>query len=103
MLEKDYQYRLVKKIEKDFPGAVIFKNDPQLRQGICDLLILYGPLWGMLEVKRSREASHRPNQDFYVNKFDAMGFAKFIYPSNEREVLNELERSLLFKRFTLVP
>jgi hypothetical protein len=45
----------------------------------------------MLEVKASTKASHQPNQDYYVEKLDYMGFARFVYPENEAAVLNELD------------
>ena len=56
-------------------------------------LVLYGTTWGALEGKKSASASHRPNQDYYVQQMDEMSFAAFIYPENKEEVLNELARS----------
>ena len=95
MLENQYQGRLRKKIEDRIPGCLIIKNDPNLRQGITDLLILFGRRWGALEVKRSRTAPGRPNQGYYVDLLNEMSFAAVIYPENEEDILNELERALL--------
>lgn len=45
----------------------------------------------MLEVKASASAPLRPNQEWYVAKYNEMAFSRFIYPENEEAVLNELE------------
>lgn len=89
--EAAYQSKLVKKIEKMFPGCYVFRNDPEQRQGIPDLLILFGNRWSMLEVKRSMTSEIQPNQEYYVDLFDEMSFAAFIYPENESQVLYELQ------------
>lgn len=87
-LESGFQDRLRDEIKDMFPGCMIFKMD-QI-QGIPDMLILYGNKWAMLEMKKSIKAAHRPNQDFYVDLFDKMSFARFVYPENRDEVLDEL-------------
>lgn len=96
MRESKFQSNLIQKIKKLFPGSIVLKNDPTYIQGIPDLLILYKDKWASLEVKRSAGASHRPNQDYYVNKMNKMSFSRFIFPENETEVLTDLAR--LFKR-----
>lgn len=99
MLEKDYQAHLIKKIRKQvLPGSIVLKNDSQYRTGIPDLIILYGPRWAVLEVKKSRDADERPNQRYYVELFDEMSFAAFIFPENEQEILYELQKSLAPER-----
>ena len=46
----------------------------------------------ILEFKRSGKASHRPNQDYYCAKINQDGgFASFIDPSNEADVLSDLD------------
>lgn len=91
MLERDYQKKLVKKLKDIFPGCIVLKNDAQLKQGIPDLLILYKDKWAILEVKRSETASHRPNQDYIINKLLGMSYATFIYPENEEKIFSELK------------
>lgn len=94
MLESEYQRKIKKKIQIMFPYAVIFKTDEQQIQGFPDLLILNGPRWAALEVKRSETAPRRPNQEYWVDRLDYLSFSSFIYPENEKEVLYELERAL---------
>lgn len=91
--EGTFQADLIKELKDIFPGCMILKNDPDYIQGVPDLLILYNDRWAMLECKRDKFARHRPNQDYYVNKFDQMSFASFIFPENKKEVLHALQRS----------
>lgn len=92
--ENDFQAKLIKDIKKRLPGAMVIKNDANYIQGIPDLTIFYKDRWATLECKKDATASHRPNQDHYVEKMDEMSFSRFIYPENREEVLNELQRSL---------
>ena len=89
--EATYQAHLIRKLEKMFPGCWIVKNDPSINQGVPDLLILFGVQWAMLEVKRSATAPEQPNQRYYVDHFDHMSYAAFIYPEIEDRVLAELQ------------
>lgn len=91
MLERDYQKKLVKKLQDVFPGCIVLKNDAQLKQGIPDLLVLYNDKWVALEVKKSETASHRPNQDLKVQKMNEMSYAAFIYPENEEKIFSEMK------------
>lgn len=92
--ENKFQADLIKEIKQRFEGCLILKNDPDYIQGIPDLLILYGDRWAALECKRSENAPHQPNQNFYVELMNRMSFSRFIFPENKEEVLNELEQSL---------
>lgn len=93
MLESEFQRLLVKELEVRFPGCIILKNDSTYIQGIPDLLVLYENHWASLEVKKSGKASHRPNQQYYVDKMNDMSYSAFIFPENKEEVLDEMERS----------
>ena len=90
MLERHFQASLIKTLKKKFNGCIILKTDPNYIQGIPDLLILYGKKWAALEVKRSSTASHRPNQDYYINLMNSMSFASFISPETKEVVINDL-------------
>jgi hypothetical protein len=93
MRENEYQPRLIKKLERLFPGCVILKNDSAYIQGIPDLLILWGDRWAMLEVKASATSAIQVNQPYWVERLGEMSFAAFIYPSNEQDVLRGLEQA----------
>ena len=97
-LERDFQRNLTKELKDIFVGCIIMKNDSSYIQGIPDLLILYKDRWAALEVKKSATASHRPNQEYYVDKMDEMSYASFIYPENKEVVLDELQQTLFSRR-----
>lgn len=97
-LERDFQKNLIKELKDIFVGCIVMKNDSSYIQGIPDLLILYNDKWAALEVKKSGAASHRPNQEYYVDKMDDMSFARFIYPENKEVVLDELQQTLFSRR-----
>ena len=97
-LERDFQKNLIKELKDIFVGCIVMKNDSSYIQGIPDLLILYKDKWAALEVKKSRTASHRPNQEYYVDKMDEMSYASFIYPENKEAVLNELQETFFSRR-----
>lgn len=44
----------------------------------------------MLEVKTHAKAPHRPNQDYYINMFKSHGYADFIYPEVELDVIEDM-------------
>jgi hypothetical protein len=98
MIESNFQKAVREEIERRFPDAIVLKNDPNYIQGIPDLLVLYNDRWAALEVKKNKTATHRPNQDYYVDKMNDMSFAAFIFPENKEEVLNAMEQS--FQRRT---
>lgn len=93
MLESKFQSSLIKDIKKRFPGCVILKNDPEYIQGFPDLTIFYKDKWAALECKKDANASHQPNQDYYIQQLNEMSFASFIYPENKQEVLDDLQRT----------
>ena len=92
-LERDFQAKLIKELKMIFKGCIIMKNDSSYIQGIPDLIILFEDKWAALEVKKSATASHRPNQEYYVEKMNNMSFSRFIYPENKDEVLSKLKKA----------
>lgn len=93
MPENKFKTRLAAEIEELFPGCIVVHLDPNEIQGIPDLLVLYKNKWAALEGKKEANASHRPNQDYYVDLMDRMSFARFVYPENKEEVLHELQQA----------
>ena len=97
MLENKFQSKLIKEIKDKFPGCIVMKNDASYIQGIPDLLVLNKHKWASLEVKKSANAKRQPNQEYYVDKMDDMGFSRFVHPENKDDVLEELD--LYFKHY----
>ena len=93
MRENKFQSDLIKELKATFPNCVVLKNDANYIQGIPDLTILHKDKWAMLECKKQGKASHRPNQDYYIDILNKMSYANFIYPENKEEVLNELKQT----------
>ena len=93
--ENAYQAKLIKRLKEMFPGCIVMKNDSGYIQGIPDLTILWHNKWAFLECKRrAEERKHpEPNQEYYIEKADAMCFGRFIFPENEEEVLNDLQQA----------
>lgn len=90
MLENRFQAKLIRDLKEMFEGCLVMKLDSGYIQGIPDLLVLYGAKWAVLECKKSARASRQPNQEYYVDRMDKMSFARFVYPENVEEVLDEL-------------
>lgn len=91
--ESKFQNHVIARLQETFPGCVVIKNDPQYLQGIPDILMLADWFWAMLEVKASARARSQPNQEYYVDLFDRMSFAAFIFPENEEEVFRDLQHA----------
>ena len=92
MLEKDFQKEVIKEIQSIFSGCIVLKNDCNYMQGIPDWSIFYKNKWAVLEMKKSQKAKHQPNQDYYIDLMNEMGFARFVYPENKNEVIEDLKR-----------
>lgn len=96
--ESRFQKELIDEIGAMFPGSIVIKNDPNYIQGIPDLTIFYKKHWATLECKKSEDASHQPNQDYYVGLMNEMSYSSFVYPENKEEVLNELQQAFKSRR-----
>lgn len=100
--ERDFRVKLIKDIYNIFPECVILRNDPNFLQGVPDLTVLYKNRWGMLETKKEKMSSRRPNQEYYIDLFDTMSFARFVSYENKEQVLYELQQALRVERFTRI-
>lgn len=95
MLERDFQKTLIAKLKKLFPGCLILKNNPKYKDSIPDLTFFYGNKYAFLEVKRSlkeclKAQKNHPNQKYYIDKYNAISFASYIYPENCKDVLDKM-------------
>lgn len=89
--ESAFQLALVKKLRSMDCVVEVIKNDANYIQGFPDLTVyLRNGKWAMLECKREDQSSKRPNQPYYIRTMNACGFARFIEPGNEEEVLRDL-------------
>ena len=102
MLENRFKTNLVRELKERLPGCIVLHIDPNEIQGMPDLLVLCGDKWAALEGKRSANAPHRPNQDYYVDLMNRMSYAAFIYPENKEEILDDLQRSFASDRPTRI-
>lgn len=102
-LESKFKTDLIAEIERLYPGAIVLKTDANQIQGIPDQIILYDDRWAAFEAKRSQFATHRPNQDYYIDLFNKMSYAAFVYPQNKEVFLNELQQALRPNRRTRFP
>ena len=102
VLEADFQPKLKQEIRDRLPGCCIFKLDSSEFQGIPDLLILWKTHWAILEVKREpptgRSTYYRPNQEWYIEQFNAMSFSSVIFPENVEAVLDDLQQAFGARR-----
>lgn len=86
---------VIDRLREQIPGCIVIKNDPTYLQGIPDLTVIYGSRCALLEVKRGADASHRPNQDYYVRMIrEQGGYASFVYPENVDTVISETKAFL---------
>lgn len=107
-LESVYQPEMMDRLDERFSrfGPVRFqRNDPNApgQQGIPDLTVFIGSSWFLLEVKRSEKSKKRPNQDWWIEHWSQTTFCAVIYPENEEEVFDALERSLEAGRAACIP
>ena len=93
MLENKFKQNLVRELKEKFPDCMVLHLDPNEIQGVPDILILNGSKWAEKKKKKSKDAQHRPNQDYYVKKMNEMSYASFIYPENKEEIINDLQRT----------
>ena len=88
-----FEKKFKERLEKEFgisKNRDIIKMNPLQCQGASDLIILVGDKNARVEVKASKDSSHRPNQDLYIDMYKQQTYASFVYPENEEQVISEL-------------
>jgi hypothetical protein len=91
ILEREFQRKFLDDIQIAIPGCVLLKNDSSYIQGIPDWILLWEDKWAMFEIKARPNANIQPNQEYYIDLFNRMGFARFVYPENAKEVIYEVQ------------
>jgi hypothetical protein len=94
MHERDFQPEIIARIRQAFPEALVTKCGNGI-QGFPDLQILIGrpqaePKWAYLECKKNFGAKEQPNQRYWIKELDRMSFARFIFPENADQILEDL-------------
>ena len=97
-LESSLKADFIRKIRETFPDAIVLKNDANYLQGVPDILVLIGPRWVALEYKRHPTSAQQANQGYYVTLMNEMSYAAFVWPGNERDILDELQRAFKPRR-----
>lgn len=94
-LESEFYHDVVEpRLEKEFPGIVIIKQDPNASfQGVPDRLLLFEDKWAILETKRATKSKRQPNQEHHVRRLNEMSYANFCHPDNFEEVMDDLQRT----------
>ena len=93
MLESEFKKEFIERIRSRLPEVDLdFIHTKPYNRSKPDLVIL-GPIrWATLEFKKTKRSKQQPNQEYHILRMDAKGYARFVYPSNSEEVLDELER-----------
>lgn len=91
MLENKFKQKLSDELKSLFPGCMIIHTDPNVIQGLPDLIILYNNKWAALEGKKSIKEKYQPNQEYYIETLNNMSYASMICPENKEVVLNDLQ------------
>lgn len=93
-LESEFQASLISRAYETWGRntAIVLKNDTGYMQGIMDLtFILPRALIVFLEVKPYEGAPYEPNQEYYLDLVQRLGFfSATIYPENEEVVFRAI-------------
>jgi hypothetical protein len=92
-LESEIEAKFKKDLDARLPGGWWIKGNSQMQQGIPDRMFLHGEHWAMLEFKRADNSDLQENQDWFIEKFDDMSFARFVSADNYQEVLDEIQEA----------
>ena len=92
MLESEFKESFKLRLKTRLIGVdVDFIENKNNARSTPDLIILGSPMWAALEFKKSARSKTQPNQPYHVQRMDEKSYARFVYPSNSEEVIDELE------------
>lgn len=91
-LERDFQAKFISKLRK--LGVKCYKQEMNAttRRGTPDYICLVGPVWIMIEFKKSKNSPKRPGQQENIDWANEQSFGFFCYPENADEVYNQIKR-----------
>ncbi len=91
MLESKFKKSFLQRVRARLQIDLDIISPDTMMRDYPDTFILGPDRWAALEFKRERNAAHQPNQDYHVARLNRKSFARFVYPENAEEVLDDLE------------
>lgn len=92
MLESKFKRRFKQRVKARLIGVDLdFIENKNNARSTPDLIILGSPMWAALEFKKTARSVMQPNQYYHIQRMSEKSYARFVYPSNSEEVLDELE------------
>lgn len=94
MLESKFKIAFKQRLIARLPHTYLsfIENTRPNKRSEPDLFILGRGVWAALEFKKSKNASKQPNQEYHISRLNEIGYASFVYPENQEEVLDDLEK-----------
>ena len=91
MLESQFKKQFKERVKARLRGVDLdFIENKGNDRSTPDLIILGSPMWAALEFKQRANSPARPNQPYHVERMDAKSYARFVYPANSEQVLDDL-------------
>lgn len=92
-LETAFQAKVVKFLRSK--GCFVWKcqQNSTTQAGVADLFFCYGPIYGVIEIKKSLTAPYRPGQREFLEKIGRFAYAQRLSPENfdeQKEILDAL-------------
>lgn len=95
--KKDFLKKVEARLRHNKVPYLVLKVDSTFDRSKPDTIILADHGWCALEFKRSKSASHRPNQDFWIKYLNEIGgLALFVYPEKEDEFITTIVSHLSY-------
>ncbi len=92
MLESEFKKRTIQRIKDRLPSLDLdFINTKPFNRSMPDTFVIGPWCWAALEFKRSEDADQQANQDYHIERLNRKGYARFVFPENVEEVLDDLE------------
>ena len=98
--ERQLQAELVKWLKSLSRNITVLKINVTagVPQGFPDLLVLYNGGFIAIELKKSNEAPYRPNQQYYLARFNAMKHGKaFVYMPETSDFVKNSIKKLIYQ------